>query len=133
MCSLRDISTVAFVVCFFFDLGDCGWDYTIQVTYQKRLGFAGSQRRRVCPHRERSGILRLAQNDTRKSAGVLLRTMRANLTPNPFPENLHPRGGRRSLSRERARVSRCSGDIEGKGNNRSGFGSSIVEVDGVVL
>src|ERR1700687_2285034 len=40
--------------------------------------------------------------------------MRANLTPNPFPENPHPRRGRRSLSRKRARVNMYSRDIEGK-------------------
>ena len=43
-------------------------------------------------------------------------SLRGNLTPDPLPlqADPHPRRGRRSLSRKRARVIRYSGDIEGE-------------------
>jgi hypothetical protein len=49
-----------------------------------------------------------------------------NLTPNP--KNPHPRRGRRSLSRKRARVIRYSGDIEGEPDLRTRLVAHAVEV-----
>jgi hypothetical protein len=71
--------------------------------------------------RLRSGRQRGITEGEKKKRRSVPRSSLGNLTPNPFQKTLTPGADAVPSPAERARVSRYSGDIEGKGNKFSLF------------